>query len=384
MGTPKRNANTPIGGRVMTLQEAAETARYPVGDPLSDPGLIEDDTPSPLQQASAVIEELAGSEGAENGKVQVYRERPGKRDVFLYECIIPDWPTKGFVHIAETYGTGTYRIRVYSGGHMRVNRLIDIEAPERVAEHSAHAAAPDAVAQIGAMLAASVERMGAMLVDTIKATQQAQTGQGNEIERTLGLIKAMRDAMGPPAAPVSPMASIGPMLEMMRALKEFMPSGDGGDSSDGWMGKMLDKFGPVVLDAIQQRTAAPALAAPETVTPAAPPATVAPAAPAAPPVQIPQTQQQEDEMYGMIIRPYLKQLVQSAAKGMDVQPFAEQIAENAPERMLVEFCDRADWLDVLAGYEPEVRNFVDWFSRLRAALDALTSEPEEGDADPAP
>lgn len=81
-------------------------------------------------------------------------------------------------------------------------------------------------------------------------------------------------------------------------------------------------------------------------------------------------------MYGMMIRPYLKQLVQAAAKGMDVQPFAEQIAENAPERMLEEFCDRADWLDVLAGHEPEVRNFVDWFGRLRAALDKLTAEPE--------
>lgn len=359
------SGNQPLGGRVMTLEEAAREAQtFPMAaNPVTDPGALneeEDYAPSPIDLAERTIAEIGQGEHGAPGKVQVWRHRDGKRETFMYECEVQDWQSQGFAYIRDTYGSGTYRVRVYAGGHMRVNRLIDVEAPSVEPARATPAPAQDDVLRaIGSMMAESMRQMGQMVSQALQHRQD----ESQQFTRTLDMVRAMREAFGP-TQQIDPMTQLRPMVEMMRSLKELQ--GEVSEPSSGsWIEKMAERVLPDILAQPSPPVDSQALPAP--VQPATAPAPMpAPAQPS------------EEEMYKMFLKRALADLVQHAARSAEIDPIAQEIADKVPDQFIAQLCDNPKWFDELAAIEPEIRNFRPWFDRLRAKVDELTTEPDAG------
>ena len=74
----------------------------------------------------------------------------------------------------------------------------------------------------------------------------------------------------------------------------------------------------------------------------------------------------------------LDELLAIAQRGGSVDEGADYIAEKLPDE-LVEFLDRPDWFEMLAGFVPKVRPFEQWMRDAVALVD-FEDAPEDGPA----
>ncbi len=349
-------------------------------DPEADPGADDSDEFDEYEQINHAIGEIAehGVDGGKPPKTFVYRLREGKRDAFLYECLVTDWAQMGLVHIRDTYGAGEYRIRVYHAGKIRVNRTVAIEAPlvPAVAPAAPGAASDSTIRDLAKTFETGLTQVMQGFSAAIRDLQTTREPPKSTLD-TLKELAAMRDLLAPPPAP----AATDPMKMFQMALEMAEKLRDTGDPEGSFPIRMMERFGGPLLEMLQQgRQTVP------TANPAQPalPAPVPNPEPVpkhdAPVVRTnPEGLDPETEEMMIAVRMFLRRACASAASNGDPVVTAEEIYDFAPDDMLAQLVDDPQWLDKLAEINPQVRNFAPWFDKVRSELKNILTEQAEPD-----
>lgn len=371
----------PTGERVRPLGEVLQdgSGGYRTGeliphepDPLADPASeLEASDYDEIQRINDAIGEIAEEDpgAGKPPKAFVYRIREGKRDSYLYDCVVQDWETMGLNHIRDTYGAGEYRIRVYHAGKIRVNRLLAIEAPITT---PAPIVAPVDTSTRDALksLETGIGQMAQMFAGALKDLASHRPPERTTAD-VLRELAAMRELFAPPpaAAPVDPLAVVKIAMEMA---SEFSTRADP-ETSFGM--RALEKFGGPLMEMLSQ--AAPGrLAAPQLQPNPAPIAPVPQVQQIAPPQPVQPT---EVEEMMIVVKMFLRRAIAQAAAGDDPENCANDIYELADDDTIAQFQHDPHWFDKLAAINPDVRPHAEWFGRVRECLlKMLTDEPETG------
>lgn len=243
----------------------------------------------------------------------------------------------------------------------------------------------------------------------------------------LETMQALRELTPAPVANTGP-TPIDTALKLFDKFTDMAPKG--GDGGTGWadvLKEVVRSVGPGVAPMVGQLAAAAASARARQQT--SPPSQGAPARIAGPPdlyggmQPIPEsesapgaltdsseTQSPEEravaqgddvgplQMIRMV--PWLKEqlntLVQKAQRGSDPDLYAEVVLDSLPENIhgdvLLDFLKRPDWFNLMAQFDPRVRDHSRWFGELRASIIStgerikaeLTEAPASAPAAPAP
>jgi hypothetical protein len=81
----------------------------------------------------------------------------------------------------------------------------------------------------------------------------------------------------------------------------------------------------------------------------------------------------------MMLKQALAFLVTQARKGADPYTYANVVMDQLDDNELSALINRPDWLDWLAGVNPDVKTpgVVEWFSKLREEIKGLLTESAE-------
>lgn len=325
----------------------------------------------PIPEDLALLNTLADlGETDSNVKVNVYRvdlSKGSKGGAFLFSC---DPVEFNFEKLRDDYGGGTYRVHVRANGGIAANRLVTIEEPRRPKIEAQAQPSQDLVAPLTTMMQAMVagfENLGKLIV-----TAQPQQQSRSDMLQEMLLYKQLFEQ--PQQSNVNPLDFVKQGIDLA---KELGTSGKETGTADIVMG-LLETFGKPIAEAVAtaqatQRANPPPVPHPGApmITHAANPAVIAPVHdnPAIASEQI-----EGDIMKQM--QSYLNFLIAQAQADNDVYTYAGMILDAAPPEQIDQFINRPDWLDYLAQFEPNVKNFEPWFTQLRDAMkELLTPEP---------
>ncbi len=78
-----------------------------------------------------------------------------------------------------------------------------------------------------------------------------------------------------------------------------------------------------------------------------------------------------------MLKPYLSQMVERAARDSDPGLYAEFIVDNMPGPIINSWLARPDLLDYLISLDGRVAEHRDWFEELRAEIAAMLTEAQD-------
>jgi len=385
------------------------TGLHPDDQPLTDPA------PSlPMVQAEPDYEEtatdrvsamLAQAQGADRAEVNVYRMVNGVRE-YCRKFRPDEFEDGSFDMLREMFGPGEYELRLYSTDPVTrkfsVRNLTRIKISE--VKTPARAELPSGLSQVLSTIAQGQERMLTALVEMKQAPQKDPM---EEMTRMLGMMTAMREAMGlnQPQPQTREKSSIGEIVAAIRELRgaaeELTPQRE--EEPESLMGMLprvleLVKAGQSAQgmpmeepESLPQVASAPVLS-PVTIPPsmldvsAQPsnaPATSMPAfVRQAPAAETPPQTQESDDMNPLTLiklRAYLKQLCAMANRQESVQAGAQFVYDKLPDDM-IDLMELESWFDMLQSVAPEVAPHRVWLTNVRdAALAMLNQDDEEAD-----
>lgn len=160
--------------------------------------------------------------------------------------------------LRDEYGTGSYRITGVRSGQrgLAFNRIVDVErvasvvTPATVAASSEMAAI---VSQMAALMERQTQQMAEILRPVVTAPVAAPVDPMEQFKQMLQLAAMMKSAFsGPVIAPPDLLTEI----ERFKKLSEIFKGGgsldgDGEATGMGVFGKMIDVFGPPLVDAVK-------------------------------------------------------------------------------------------------------------------------------------
>lgn len=331
------------------------------------------------ESVSRFLTERAG--GAADAVVKVYRAgggpqitgRPGApkmsiRDQYLYECP-PDEFSEELLQ--EGYGEGIYRIRLYGTGGdgygLLLNRKIEIGPRPNWKRQSERASDGLAGASINIAAPEGGDAIARALTTALQPILTAMAGmasQGNNRKAMLEEMQLMAQIVRGNQPAANPM-------EMFRAFSEFSremnPGGDEGGM--GVFSRLIDKFAPAFMEALQKGNAA-APTTPVLTAPVAQPAASAAAQPAG-----------EDEAV-LKLKMGLSFLVMQAEADNDPETYAGVVIDNVPPESLAGLAAMPDPIAHLATFEPKILQHREWFAELMGAVKEELAAGANG-ADPA-
>jgi hypothetical protein len=337
-----------------------------------------------FSETSAIDNLLAelGGITEDGAKVLVYRANPGngrKVEAFLYECLPQEF---SLTDLQQRYGTGDYRIRGYhlKGGRRTLfaNQMVSIEAPAAPVSAPAPAPAPAPVSDPAALLSPIVSAMAQGFQELGRLIVQSAPKQPSRQEWLQELVM-MRQVFGESKPGLDP-------SQIMALVQQGIEIGKGQTPPEDMEGAMMletvKQIGPLLgslagkpslTPAMPVSGGAPALPhVPSLAAPAAP--VVASSAPAAAPFN----PSPEQDMRPLIAYA-VNMLVAQAERGADPALYAEVVADQLPEETINELLARPDWLEMLAGFNPKVREHSAWFLQLADALKTILTEEFESD-----
>lgn len=357
----KRNA-----GSAPSFAEPLQPMRSPRNEP-NDAGPADPAGDSePLDAAIArVLAELGGDADA---SINVYAIRPGSRagefvDSFPGDAF--DGEASFLKRIRDEFGPGEYRIQLRHGTTFRVNRVVRI-APARERPRAEPA-------DMAAVVSSALVEQGRRLEELLRQVLPARAPESDE--SLLNRLKLMRDVFAPAGggARGGGAEAITVFLQGLNLGRSLEPHGSAG-TSDVLL-ETVKTLGPELArvvregQAAQQRLPAKRDRNPPLATAAAPAAP--PPAPAAPgqPAMTPE------------IRKLLDLLLDAAARDADPELYAELVIDQVGVDELTQLAAMGDPVELLAGLEPRVRERLDWFRELHAAMEALLTDEDPNDAD---
>ena len=338
----------------------------------------EDETSEEENAIDRVLSLLSGSATSERVKVKLYRRVPNAPDQWCADYSPHDFETGGLQMIRDTWGAGSFQIRVYgprpdgrSGILMRDQ--IDIAATPNGAVLSTNAAAPST----------GIERAIEAMVQGQNAILQALTTRPDplqQIKEMGALMGVMREAMGIGGANSGATAQAPSLLTQLKELRElqtFAQELKGGEEPKSELDKMLTAAAPLVETIV---TAVKGRSQPETPLPAI----MAPASIANAPAPIQNDTQPKGPLNVEEIKQALESLLLLAKENADIEQSAEFVADRIPDD-LIDMLASPLWWILLKGYDERVKPFEEWFTKVRARAIELLEEDDNGeDSPPAP
>ena len=336
----KTAAQTREGGELITLDGSAVEIPHPrlTPDPVehvTDPGELPDETPDD-EALDKVLGELG--DATEGASVKVYRVRDGRKESFVFECRPHEFSLS---ELQESHGGGEYSVRVYGtrGGvfGLIARKRISVEDPKHLRREAASVPA----AGLSPELRLLIEGQQKILETLSKPVTPQPATDIIGLIGALDKLDQMRGGRGPNLDPLQMFDRMAGALGKITAAASGQPTGS----------NLLDvarEFIPLFRDAMQPRPDAPALPAPGAI-----PQTVA----------IDQPQGEPEEI--MLLRVYLRRVVENAKRNAGVAEVAEDILALAPPEQLDAMLSRPDWFSVLCGLNPECASYPQWFDQLR-------------------
>lgn len=281
--------------------------------------------------------------------------------------------------LAKKHGSGQYRLMVYvktDAGNFgrKINTIqsyrLSAEEESRLRAIRKGDIVPTSAAP-NAQPAITAETLAMALATALKAVMPAQAAPINN----LGMLKEVAEIVRT-LAPISqpPQQGRDPLdfLRLGVSLAQARAGGDGeGDdaprrgatSTDLFM-RLIDKFGPALVNAAQQGTLQPDGAQPQQIVQAAPPG----------------AQPQEDDPM-MRLQMGLSFLLMQARANNDPEIYADVVLDNVPADDLKKFVNGSDPITYLASLNAEVRQHEKWFRDLIAEVKAAILEAGQPEGD---
>lgn len=392
-GEPVQMSN----GMNVTRWEHAETGEarlvptglHPDDQPLND-GLPMLSTEPEIEETATdrVSAMLAQAQGADRAEVNVYRIDKGQRE--YCRKFRPDEFEDGSFDLLRTlFGPGEYELRLYATDPVTrkfcVRNLTRIKIAE--SRDAPRAELPSGLSQVLSTIAQGQERMLTALVEMKQAPQKDPMA---EMTRMLGMMTAMREAMGLNQTQGREKSSIGEIVSAIRELRgaaeELTPQTEKEpDSLIGMLPKVLElvKSGQqaqqgtdIGIGGMMPQAAAEPVLSPVTI----------PQSIAYPPIQpVQPAQPVEGDSTVRIstafkLRAYLKALVDMAVAKDPVSKAAQFVAEKLPDDLL-DMMELPAWFEMLASVAPEVRSHREYITAVRDAALTLLDDPDDSEAE---
>lgn len=357
------------------------TGLHPDDQPLTDSQLPAQVDPDIEETATdRVSAMLAQASGYDRAEVNVYRMVNGARE-YCRKFRPDEFEDGSFDMLREMFGPGEYELRLYSTDP--VTRKFSVRNLTRIkisdVKTPARAELPSGLSQVLSTIAQGQERMLTALVEMKQAPQKDPM---EEMTRMLGMMTAMREAMGLNQQPQTrEKSSIGEIVAAIRELRgaaeELTPQTEKEpDSLVGMLPKVLElvqagqqaqQSAPQDLSGMIPQADPGAVLSPVTIPPSMIQTPAANSATEDEPVKI---------TTAFKLRAYLKALIDMAKNNDPVPKAAQFVYEKLPDDLL-DMMELPAWFEMLASVAPEVRDHKDYITKVRDAAMVLLNDPED-------
>ena len=322
--------------------------------------------PSPEDNLRAAVTEVSGQEG-QQGFVSIWKiNENSKKLEYVARREVQDFLSAGGPDfLAKNFGPGDYEVRVYTADSRVFKRpkITISKAAADLVQRNAPVSNNGDIAALGKIVVDGFTQLGVMMA------QQRQPVE-TRAQMLDDLVK-MKTIFGGNNSGMDPLDMFAKMTGIFKSMQ---PRGEG--EGNVFM-ELLDKFSPVIMDAMQKNQGQPALPNPDNAQ-LPPVARVgvalsagATAAPALSPEQI------GAQKMSLQLKMQLVYLCTQASRDSDPAPFAAIIVNDVPREALDAILNDANWLDSLAKFHPGIKQFPEWFNELReAVVDELAPEEE--------
>lgn len=370
--------------RTLTIPETPPLPAELMRDPderVDDYDAEPDEDQSPEDR---VIELLQGADGEGRAQVKVYRSgKSGTEYCGTYGAA--EFEERNLDLIRENFGAGEYRILLYGPlpsdpRRMGLRSKVVVRIAESRAPLLANPAAPR-TSDLAEVMRVMTEQ-NQQFQQTIVNALQSRPDPGAQLRETLGLMTAMREAMGLHTQPQTK-STIGEVVDAIRELKAVSGElgGDGAKEKD--TGENLVELAKPVIELVSQamneRRAPVSESAPLPAIEV--PASIRQPNPAPAPSQ-PEIPDMGLKDLALVF--VLQNLVKMAEKNEDIEKGAEIVYEKLPDE-LIELMELPHWFEVLAQTTQRVGIDIaphqEWFTKVRDRTLAMFEEDAQDEGD---
>lgn len=309
-----------------------------------------------------LIVQVTGNSETEEGFVSIWKkdERTSKFD-YVGKVGARDFSEAGpHDFLADNFGAGEYELRVYDSNkklfkrpRTTVSKLAEEYSKRKRAQVPAQPGGGE-IAQLAKVMQEGFLQLGQMV-----ATRTAPPAPESRTQILQEMLQMKQIFGGGNSS--DPITMFTQMAGLFKSMQP-RPDNEGGMFMD-----LVDRFTPVIAEAMKNHQAAlPA--------PGAQPAQIAqPGARPAQPAQQRPAQQLTPEQTGahqmsMQLKIQLGFLCSQAAMKADPGPWAAIIAEQVPREVLTALANDENWLEALAKHNPKVKDFPEWFDELHECV----------------
>lgn len=314
--------------------------------------------------AERILAMLPNFSESERSSVKLYRVTGPNKYTWLNDYSCEDFEAQGFAGIRNEWGAGEFQVRLYatlpgdSTYCVRAKENITIEA-SKIASAPIVQQQNNELAQVLNMLAQGQQKLLEAL------TNKPPPDPMGEMQKMLGLMATMREAMGLNVQQQPQKSNLTEILETVRELRsvseELNPKPEPVGDPENPM-TMLPQLLEIVKMGMGQQTQRH----PQNYPPVAQPQLQAP--PPLPNHQPPEPQGTEDVNFNLIntLKTNLNHLIGKALAGADVQETAQYVYDELPDEMIDALFDDS-WWEALKMLAPEVEPHHEWFVKVRDA-----------------
>lgn len=335
--------------------DTIQGARVSDADPALFGEALHDD---PDEALIAALTELG--ESASDAVVTAYRIDPVKRvDVHLFARPVDEFMAMGLDGLCREYGTGDYRIKVWSRGSGKIytHRKVSLEAPKSA---SLPAAALSSESFGPRDMIAFMTSQQNQMMQAVQGIAAAMAGrpQGEQLgmKDVISLIGVFQQAKGGGES-----LGLKDILALISTAKDIVGERPTGANEFDLMGKLVEKLGGPILEAVKKKEAE----------------TPQPQLPAPKPAASEISAADDDAM--MLLRMALKTLIESARAESDVDTYANMVLDHAPHAQVKTFLDDPKWFENICNMNAGAKPYAAWFTSLRERVLALIAEESASD-----
>lgn len=320
--------------------------------------------------------------------IKVYRVeiRTGK-SVWLFNCQPEELPI--MERLRDSYGSGTYQIRVYKNKKLFRRFAYPIEAPKIIDKPKDN---NDIAALVKAMMDMQQQNLNQMRELVMSRPVEPAAKSPDMIgmmTAIIGTLVQFKQLIGP--ANPQPGMSPDKMFEMFTKGIEVardLGGGNGGGETGMFdivrdllkspmLGEVIKAASTPQLPPVQGRIAPPNQ---PTVQGKITPPIIQPAA--SPQIQNSPAQPNGENpvLFNAVVKNYVNQLVDRAKRDSDPHIYALFILDNIPDAYAEEaagYFQSPDLIEKLIALNPEVSNYREWFNELQNSIKEIINEPEE-------
>jgi hypothetical protein len=331
---------------------------WPRNDLPFDGSAVEDTDEDRLASILAEV-----GQGGGEGFVSIWKvSEQSKKLEYVDRRDTGEFEANGLPYLSKQFGAGDYELRIYGSNKRLVARpRVTISKAAAQAHHGAlsHGTGAD-MAGLVAVMSEGFQQLGNLIVKA-----QSQSQPGNSRTDILNELRTMKEIFGGNAQS-NPVEMFTQLATVFKSMQPREP-GEGSAFLD-----LIDRFSPIIMDAVKNQQSLPA--------PAVLPATVPAASAGNPqPAQAAQSQltpeQRGAKEMSFQLKMQLTYLCAQANRDSDPGPFAEIIADQIDEQILTGLVNDPNWLEALSKFHPGVKQFPEWFDELRTlVMEAMKPE----------